>query len=530
MSYLLQHLVTASAQRHPERVAVRARGRTLSYAALETESNRLARLLRERGIRRGDRVGLWFPKAIESVIAMLGTLKAGAVYVPIDPHAPPRRAAYLLRDCGIRALVTTHDRHAALGTTAGADVRLALLVPDARGEAHRPADGGAARPWSDVAPMDGASPPCEAIETDLAYILYTSGSTGEPKGVMLTHRNALTFVDWCAATFAVGPDDRLANHAPLHFDLSVFDVYNALGAGASVSLVHEDIAVFPQRLAAMIEQQAISIWYSVPSALVYLMRRGDLGTRDLSALRLVLFAGEVFPMKYLRELVDLLPGAAFYNLYGPTETNVCTYHRVDPARLPTLDRLPIGRACDNTEVFALDERGERVAPGATGELHVRGPSVTPGYWGDAAKTARALVPDRDAPHAGDRVYRTGDLVTQQPTGEYLFIGRRDNMVKSRGYRIELGEIEAALYAHPAVLEAATLAVADEEIGARIRAYAVVHAGADVSARALQAHCATLLPRYMLPESIQLRPALPRTSTGKIDRAALASSALEASAA
>jgi L-proline---[L-prolyl-carrier protein] ligase len=523
MRYLLQHLLAASADRYPERPAVRARGRTLTYGELETASTRFARLLRARGIRRGDRVGLWCPKATESVVAMLGALKAGAVYVPLDPHAPARRIAYIAANCGVRALVTTRERLAALEDVPG--VEFCVLVGEAAG------DGDRLLPWSTLAQMETTLPACEAVETDLAYVLYTSGSTGQPKGVMLTHRNALTFVEWCAGTFRIGPTDRLANHAPLHFDLSVFDVYNALEAGACVSMVHEEIAVFPQRLSALIEEQAISVWYSVPSALVYLLLRGDLAARDLSALRLVLFAGEVFPMKYLRELVDLLPAAAFYNRDGPTETNVCTYHRVDRARLAELERLPIGRACANTEVFAVDERGERVVePGGTGELYVRGPSVTPGYWGDADKTGRAVVPWPGPAGAAERVYRTGDLVTLDEHGEYLFLGRRDTMIKSRGYRIELGEIEAALYAHPAVVEAAAVAVADDEIGARIRAFVVLKAGETASAAALQAHCAGVLPRYMVPETIEARAALPKTSTGKVDRGGLLQPLTPASAA
>ncbi|HEU5319767.1 MAG TPA: amino acid adenylation domain-containing protein, partial [Methylomirabilota bacterium] len=445
------------------------------------------------------------------------------VYVPLDPHAPARRVGAILEDCGVRALVTTRARAAALPAAAGP--ALTVLA----GEARTGADAAGTVGWDALAGLPASAPPAEGVETDLAYILYTSGSTGRPKGVMLTHRNALTFVQWCAATFAVRPDDRLSNHAPLHFDLSVFDVYNALEAGASVTLVHEEAALFPATLAALLEEAGITVWYSVPSALVHLVLHGDLAARRLDGLRLVLFAGEVFPMKYLRELAALLPHAELYNLYGPTETNVCTYHRVDRARLPALDRLPIGRACANTEVFAVDEGGQPVAPGHTGELYVRGPSVTPGYWGDPDKTARAVVVDPRAPARGERVYRTGDLVTPGDGGEYLFVGRRDCQVKSRGYRIELGDVEAALYSHPGVEEAAVVAVPDEEIGARLRAFVVARAGQALTAAALQRHCADLLPRYMIPEAVELRPALPRTSTGKVDRPRLLDAGLDRAA-
>ncbi|HET7340908.1 MAG TPA: amino acid adenylation domain-containing protein [Methylomirabilota bacterium] len=514
MAYLLQQLLAESAHRHPDKPAVRARGRSLTYAELERRSSQLARLLREHGVRRGDRVGIFFPKGVESVVAMLGALKAGAAYVPLDPHAPARRLDAIVADCGLRALVTTPERRRLLGSPPPA---CTVLV---RGEVERPGDVA----WSALESYPVAAPPDAAIESDLAYVLYTSGSTGQPKGVMLTHRNALTFVDWCAATFRITPDDHLSNHAPLHFDLSVFDVYNALAAGATVSMVHEEIAVFPQRLAEFIEEHAITVWYSVPSALVFLLLHDDLATRDLDRLRLVLFAGEVFPMKYLRRLADLLPRAELYNLYGPTETNVCTYHRVDRWRLAGQDRLPIGRACANTEVFALDDDGARVGAGGTGELYVRGPSVTPGYWGDAERTRRAVVANPLGSDTAERVYRTGDLVTLDESGEYLFLGRRDSQVKSRGYRIELGEIEAALYAHPAVLEAAVVAVRDDVVGSRLRAFVAVRPGESLTAAALQAHCAARVPRYMVPEQIEVRAALPRTSTGKTDRRRLAAEA------
>jgi len=228
-------------------------------------------------------------------------------------------------------------------------------------------------------------------------------------------------------------------------------------------------------------------------------------------------------MKYLRRLAGTVPDTALYNLYGPTETNVCTYYPVDPATLEALDRLPIGRACANTEVFAVDE-GDAVItePGREGELYVRGPSVTPGYWADPEKTHKLVVPNRFQPHLEEKVYRTGDLVRLRSDGDYDFLGRRDNQIKSRGYRIELGEIEAVLLAHADVREAAVLAIPDEEIGARLRAFVTPHNGTGLSNVALTEHCASQLPQYMIPERIDLREVLPKTSTGKIDRVKLSS--------
>ena len=522
MAYLLNQLLNRSAERYPDRPAVWARGRSLTYRELEERSNQLAHLLRERGLRRGDRVGLFFPKAVESVVAMFGVLKAGGVYVALDPGAPAERIEYIIQNCGMRGLITTGANRAELKSIPS--VEFSVLAGE-----NPAATGPNQIPWSVLSAFPAAHPPelLQPTTLDLAYIIYTSGSTGRPKGVMLTHQNALTFVQWCADEFRVKPEDRLSNHAPLHFDLSVFDVYNAIEAGACVYMIPEDVQLFPASLSKFIANQQISIWYSVPSALVFLILHGRLSSLDLSRLRIVLFAGEVFPMKYLRQLAEIVPHADLYNLYGPTETNVCTYYKVDRPALGSMERLPIGRACLNTEVFSVDDQDQVITePGREGELYVRGPSVTPGYWGDPEKTHRMVVANRFQPHFEEKAYRTGDLVKLRPGGDYDFFGRRDNQIKSRGYRIELGEIEAVLLAHEGVREAAVIAIPDEEIGARLRGYVAAHNGAPLAVAELTEHCAAKLPHYMIPERIDLCETLPKTSTGKVDRVRLASGAAQ----
>jgi amino acid adenylation domain-containing protein len=518
MAYLLNQLLSRSAERYPERPAIWARGRSLSYRKLEESSNQLAHLLRERGLRKGDRVGLYFPKAVESLVTMFGVLKAGGVYVALDPGAPAQRVEYIIQNCGMRGLVSTPEKLAELNPQAIPSVEFTVL-------ADEKAPAAASQiPWSALASFPESRSPASLQPTtlDLAYIIYTSGSTGRPKGVMLTHQNALTFVQWCADEFQARPEDHLSNHAPLHFDLSVFDVYNAIEAGACTYMIPEDVQLFPASLARFIATHGISIWYSVPSALVFLILHGKLSSLDLSKLRIILFAGEVFPMKYLRQLAGMVPNAALYNLYGPTETNVCTYYKVDRAALESLDRLPIGRACANTEVFAVDDNDRVISEaGGEGELYVRGPCVTPGYWADMEKTHKMVVANRFQPHFEEKAYRTGDLVRLRGDNDYDFLGRRDNQIKSRGYRIELGEIEAVLLAHADVREAAVLAIPDEEIGARLRALVALHNGAALTSAVLTEHCASRLPQYMIPERIDLRETLPKTSTGKIDRVKLA---------
>ncbi|MGA3347988.1 MAG: amino acid adenylation domain-containing protein [Candidatus Sulfotelmatobacter sp.] len=518
MAYILQQLLSKSAARFPEKPAVWARGRSITYRELDERSNQLAHLLVQSGVRKGDRVGLFFPKSVESVISMFAILKAGGVYIPLDPQSPVDRVGYIIGNCGIRVLITQDEKRRALDSVVRESLDRCVIVDQARESGN----GTGVLPWSALQEYPSSHPPVVTLtETDLAYILYTSGSTGRPKGVMLTHQNALTFVEWCAEKFHVTHEDHLSNHAPLHFDLSVFDVYNTIEAGATVYLVTEEIALFPTTLQKFMETHQISIWYSVPSALVLLLLHADLKAERLPHLRTILFAGEVFPMKYLKQLAELLPAVELDNLYGPTETNVCTYYRVERDRLAGMDKLPIGIACENTEVFAVDDQDEIVTePGQSGELYVRGPSVTYGYWGDEEKTKKMVVPNRFQPNFDEKIYRTGDLVTLAEDGNYYFVGRRDSMIKSRGYRIELGAIESALLSHPGVREAAAIPIPDEVVGNRIKAIIALHEADAFQAAALQQHCATRIPKYMIPELIEFRESLPKTSTGKIDRVSL----------
>ncbi len=518
MAYVLQQLLTHSAARFPEKEAVWARGRSITYGELDARSNQLAHLLQRCGVKKGDHVGLFFPKCVESVICMFAVLKAGGVYVPLDPQAPVERIAYIIGNCGIRVLITQDERLRSLDAATRESLDRCVVID----QATESGNGTGVLPWSALSDYPASHSPLVTLtETDLAYILYTSGSTGRPKGVMLSHQNALTFVEWCAAKFQITHEDRLSNHAPLHFDLSVFDVYNAIEAGATVYLVTEELALFPTTLAKFIETYKISVWYSVPSALVLLLLHADLKAEKLANLRTILFAGEVFPMKYLKRLAELLPAVDLENLYGPTETNVCTYYKVDRERLASMDKLPIGIACENTEVFAVNDQDEIVTtPGESGELYVRGPAVTCGYWGDIEKTRKMVVPNRFQKNFEEKMYRTGDIVTLAEDGNYYFVGRRDSMIKSRGYRIELGEIECALLSHPAVREAAAIAVADDLVGNRIKAIVAAHAAESIKAAELQQHCATRIPKYMIPELIEFRESLPKTSTGKVDRVQL----------
>lgn len=533
---LLPELLARAADRHPDRTAVvDARG-SLTYADLDRRANRLAHVLRGAGVAPGDRVGLYLNKSAAAIVGIYGILKAGAAYVPLDPFAPTARLAYIARNCGLRCLVTEAEKAAAWSemVAGGAPLETFVVLADRAGAGGMPsaggpaaADGVAGLPDARLLGPDALAaapetvPPVSGIDQDLAYILYTSGSTGQPKGVMISHLNALSFVEWCVEYFQPTEQDVFSNHAPLHFDLTILDIYVAAMAGAAMVVVPPDASVFPAQLARFIERHAITVWYSVPSILTMLVLHGGLTPGRLPSLRHVIFAGEVFPTKHLRSLMRLLPHAQFTNLYGPTETNVCTYYRVPLLPDDRTEPIPIGRAIRNVEVFAVDETGRRVARGEVGELYVRGTTVAYGYWGDAEKTAKAFLTNPFGP-AADRIYRTGDLVQENADGDFLFLGRKDHQIKSRGYRIELGDIEAAIYSHPDVAECAVVAIPDEVIGNRIKAF-VVPRRAGVTEEDLVAACTRLVPKYMIPESFEFVATLPRTSTGKVDRTALAAS-------
>ncbi len=509
----LHLLLDDSARRTPAKIAVREPGgATISYGALASLSDRTRDYLQGLGVTAGDRVGIYLPKTIDSVAGLFGALKCGAAYVPIDPGSPSWRAAFILSDCAVKAVIVDERFQAGLEeefAKLGAPLPVRLTVADAGGGAglatalDRAGVRVTPRPEASVVPgLDS-----------LAYLLYTSGSTGKPKGVMLTHHAALSFVDWCSEVFQPTAEDRFSSHAPFHFDLSILDIYVPLKHGATLTLIGEDLGKDPMALAPFIAAERLTIWYSTPSILSMLAQYGRLDQLDLSALRTVLFAGEVFPVPQLRNLKRLLPHPRYYNLYGPTETNVCTFHEI-PAEIPDdrTEPYPIGKTCSHlrSRVIDLDERP--VEPGDEGELLIAGPGILTGYWNLPERNATAFLVDPD----GTQWYHTGDLVVEEADGTFIFHGRRDRMVKRRGYRIELGEIEAGLARHPSVREIAVVAVPDTASGVKITAFLSAREGAKPSLIELKRYAVEVLPRYMAPDAYVWMDAIPRTSTDKTD--------------
>ena len=506
---LLPTLLGQSARSRPGHVAIEDHAGTISYQHLNELSDGVRDRLRHLGVGPGDRVGLYLRKSIESVTAIFGILKAGAAYVPVDPDGPPVRHAYIFNDCKVKAIIVDTCFVSQLSKELHISDELPTLFV---------LDGCGGGTFIDQAlQREQARDPVANVQDaatgldDLAYILYTSGSTGKPKGVMLTHRNAMSFIDWCSDTFQPHADDRFSSHAPFHFDLSILDLYLPIKHGATLILIGEQVGKDPLRLAPLISQARISVWYSTPSVLSAMVKYGNMANHDYSALRTIFFAGEVFPVKHLRALKSFWPSPSYFNLYGPTETNVCTWYEI-PARIPEdrVDPFPIGKVCSHLHAMVVDAQGHEVDKGSEGELCICGPGVMAGYWNRPEQTEKAFLPDRP-----ERWYRTGDLVTETDEGIYIYVGRRDRMVKRRGYRVELGEIESALYTHPMISEAAVIAKPDQNGEIRIKAF-VVFPEARASIVELKRYCSERLPLYMVPDTFSTQPSLPKTSTDKTD--------------
>ena len=502
---LLQEFLTRRASDHPTAPAVRMGAECLEYGELEGISNRIARLLRELGANRQDRVCLFLPKSPLTVAAMLGVLKADCIYVPMDLASPPLRMgkivaaadpafAFVKGDTGSKQVQALHE--------ALRDVDVISLEE------------------IDVSATDSDPLLYRNSPEDPAHILFTSGSTGDPKGVVVTHRNITSFVAWAISYFGITESDKLSGHPPLHFDLSTFDIYGSLAAGAELHLVPPEANLIPHELASFIRRSELTQWFSVPSTMAYMAKLGAVPAAGFETLERVIWCGEVLPTPVLVHWMQRLPNARFTNLYGPTETTIASsYYTVAECPSDETEAIPIGKACAGEELLILDEHLRPVGRGEIGELYIGGVGLTRGYWRDEEKTMAAFVPDPRAPDSGRGVYRTGDLCRLGEDDLVYFLGRKDTQVKSRGYRIELGEIEAALATLEDIREGAVVGVETERFEGVAICCAFVPAG-EQNGNDVRQQLRHLLPPYMLPSRWRVMSSLPKNANGKIDRRAL----------
>jgi amino acid adenylation domain-containing protein len=509
---LLQDLAALSAERDGDAVALAMDEERMTYAELIRLSGRLAARLVAAGLEPGDRVGLLIPKRPLAVVAMHATLSAGGVYVPLDAESPAARLARIVESAEPRLILSVPeaaDRLDGLAETTGLPPIWSVEAEPIEGARVR---GELARPEWDV---EAPAPAVRVRPEDAAHLLFTSGSTGQPKGVVITHAMVLAFVDWAIGYFGTKPGERISGHPPLHFDLSTFDIYGTLSAGAELHMVPPSMSVDPRALAALIRERELAQWFSVPSVLTYMAKFEAVEQGDFPALQRLLWCGEVLPTPVLAHWMRRLPHVTFTNLYGPTEATIASsYFTIREVPVDESQPVPIGVACAGEELLVLDEAMAAVPVGEIGDLYIGGVGLSPGYWHDPQKTTAAFVPDPR--EEGARIYKTGDLARLGEDGEFHFLGRADSQIKSRGYRIELGEIESALSPIEGIRECAVVGVEAEGFeGVSICAAYV--ADAELEPADLRKHLTEALPSYMLPARWLRLEALPKNQNGKIDR-------------
>lgn len=494
-----------AAARYPDNIAIWSEEQTLSYKELDRKTTSLSRWLNDKLPGNGHRVAIIMPKSNDAIVAILAVLKSGNTYVPLGDNWSEGRLSKICDD-GQFSLVIHSNELSILPV----DEKLTLNTGTVQ--------------WREAIDFDGSIDDKAQTVTDasLAYVLYTSGSTGTPKGVCVSHRAAHHFPNWAKSEFNIENQDRIASVSPLTFDLSTFDMFATLAAGATMYVVPEKYKVFPARLSEFLQTHQITIIYAVPSTLILLMQRGKLSARDLSAMKSVLFAGEEFPIEQFKQLRQLLPSHIRYcNLYGPTETNVCSFYRV-PQSL-NVEAMPIGCALPDTLLFVRNESNDPSQEGR-GELCVAGPTVMNGYHARDDSTAEYWLDDPR--NVEPRAYATGDQVSLSANGVFNYHGRLDKMVKIWGYRVELGEIESCLRELDNVAQAAVVKRHESKSGTEeLVAFLSMHDNTDANTEsALKlfnttafAHCKQNLPSYMVPKKINRLEELPLNGSGKIDR-------------
>ncbi|MFF2998187.1 amino acid adenylation domain-containing protein [Streptomyces sp. NPDC057950] len=500
----LEQLVSARAERSPGDCAVVDEAERLSYGDLERRGNRVANALIASGLRPGDRVCLLVPKSASAIAGILGVLKAGGVCVPLDAASPMLRLASVVRQCAPGRL---------------------MVAPECAAVAERLAEevgphtlSGVLRLGEEESAADTAPTPVPA--GDCAYILFTSGSAGRPKGVAITHANVAHFVSWANEHFGVRPGDRISCQLPLHFDGSLWDVFGALSAGAELHLLSGRRNLLPSTVAEFIRESRLTQWLTVPSVMTSMAGLDVVAHGDFPELRRVFWGGDVLSLPALRYWMSRLPHVRFTNMYGPTETTiVSSCHTL--ATIPDGDAaaVPIGRPVPGKYFQVLDGDMRPARPGAVGDLHISGAGLTPGYWGDPALTERSFVEWPSG--SGARWYRTGDLAREDGQGVFHFHGRADRQIKSSGHRIELDEVAAALRDLPGLKDIAVVSVpAPGAEGNRICAAYVPLPGSGSTPAQLRTALAANLPQYMLPSQWRAYESLPLNANGKIDHLAV----------
>ena len=499
-----------SANRFPHQEAFRCFSKGVSYAELEQKANQIAHLLIELGIKKGDRVGIFLNRCLETSIAIYGIMQAGAVYVPFNPFAPKQRTEFLIRDCGIKYFISGNSQKRALNSLLQEEAILNGVIGV---DIELP--GVKTYSWGDVEQFPKTTPPVKILESDLAYLLYTSGSTGTPKGIMHTHGSGLAYAKLSAECYQLSSKDRIGNHAPIYFDISTLGYFTSTFVGATTVIVPDAHTKLPASLAKLIAEEQLTLWYSVPLALIEMLEKGNVEALDFSNLNWILYGGEPFPIKHLNKLMKLWPHTKFCNVYGPTEVNQCTNYTIpEPPSKDTT--IPLGTTWNNTEHLILDEAGKVIEDNQPGELLIRSATMMQGYWNSPGLNEKAFYYQEMVPGFQKVFYRTGDLVSQDEEGQIHFIGRKDRQVKIRGHRVELDEITAKILSFSSVHEAAVYLIDTTNNGKELEAAVISNSSVAIDLASLKLFLQEQLPAYAVPSNILLMNDFPRTSTGKIN--------------
>ncbi|HLA09007.1 MAG TPA: amino acid adenylation domain-containing protein [Pyrinomonadaceae bacterium] len=484
---------------------------SLRYGELNALANQVARLLIDHGAKAGDVACLSGIKSVETFVTIIACLKLGVIYSVLDPDSPVERLRKILATCEPRFLFGTQRFLEDLQPFV-ANLKVQTFEKDtgALTTSVRDYDG---TDLSQTRSVTGANP---------AYIMFTSGSTGIPKGALITHDSVLNLIEWSQTTFQITNDDRLTSVNPLHFDNSVFDLYSALFNGASLVPFSKQEITDPKLLVGKLDATACSLWFSVPSLLIFLQTMKAASGKNLRSIRRFVFGGEGYPKAKLKLLFTTYSTTAeLFNVYGPTEcTCICSVYRVTPADFEDLQGLPpLGQLADNFSYLIVDDHGKLVHPGESGELCLLGPNVGKGYYNDPERTEKSFVQNPFNSSYPEVMYKTGDLVRFEPSdGKLYILGRIDNQIKHMGYRIELEEVEAALNCLDYISEAAVLHARKNELS---RLIAVVAAATSFEDETIRTDLKKIIPDYMIPSVFFRETALPKNPNGKIDRRKLA---------